>query len=49
MEGVRNGYYHVVARHSGTCLDVVSGSTADAAVVKQYSCNSGANQQWATW
>ncbi|XWL04551.1 RICIN domain-containing protein [Sorangium sp. So ce307] len=42
-------FNRVVARHSGKCLDVVSSSTADGAVVKQYSCNSGANQQWETW
>ncbi|WP_437284567.1 RICIN domain-containing protein [Sorangium sp. So ce406] len=46
---MRDGYHRVVARHSGKCLDVVSSSTADGAVVKLYSCSSDTNQQRETW
>ncbi|GAA1681101.1 hypothetical protein GCM10009830_30290 [Glycomyces endophyticus] len=36
----------LVARHSGRCADVISGSTADGAPIGQYDCNNGANQLW---
>jgi hypothetical protein len=36
----------IVNQGSGKCVDVVSGSTADAAEIIQYTCGSGANQQW---
>jgi hypothetical protein len=35
-----------VARHSGRCLDVTSGGTADGVRLIQYACGTGANQQW---
>ncbi|MFY1638218.1 RICIN domain-containing protein [Solwaraspora sp. WMMB335] len=41
-----SGYWHIVSRHSGKCLDVVSASTADGVILKQYPCNGGTNQQW---
>lgn len=31
---------------NGQCLDVTGGSTASGALVEQYSCNGGANQEW---
>jgi hypothetical protein len=34
------------ARHSGKCLDVSGASTSSGAAVLQYTCHSGANQQW---
>ncbi|HVQ89969.1 MAG TPA: RICIN domain-containing protein [Mycobacteriales bacterium] len=36
----------LVARHSGKCLDVTSGSAGNGTAVKQFSCNGGANQRW---
>lgn len=40
-------YYRVTARHSGKVIDVINGSTANNAEVKQWTWNGGANQQWA--
>jgi hypothetical protein len=34
-----NGYYHLVNRNSGKCLDVPAASTADSVQLVQYSCN----------
>ena len=39
-------YYSIVAKHSGKCMDVEGASTAAGALVKQYTCNGGTNQQW---
>jgi hypothetical protein len=39
-------YYAIIADHSGKCLDVVDGSTADQANVQQYNPHYGANQSW---
>ncbi|MGW0820113.1 RICIN domain-containing protein [Streptomyces sp. NPDC002845] len=39
-------YYNLLARHSSKCVDVSGNSADDSAVVLQYSCNSGLNQQW---
>jgi hypothetical protein len=36
----------IVARHSGKCLDVNGYSSADGALINQWSCTGGANQQW---
>jgi hypothetical protein len=36
----------LVARHSGKCLDVTSGSGGNGTAVKQFTCNGGANQRW---
>ncbi|KAI9333927.1 glycosyl hydrolase [Zopfochytrium polystomum] len=41
------GYYAVVHAASGLCLDVAGVSTADGANVDVWTCNAGANQQWA--
>jgi GH43 family beta-xylosidase len=38
--------YTVVNRHSGRCLEVTGGATADGANVAQWTCNGGAHQRW---
>ena len=43
---VSSGYYLLVARHSGKCLDVNGASLADLASVIQWDCHEGDNQQW---
>ncbi|MGW3891440.1 RICIN domain-containing protein, partial [Micromonospora chokoriensis] len=44
---VTNGsYFQLRARHSNKCVDVPAAATADGVVLKQYSCNTGTNQQW---
>ena len=43
-----NGYYYLIAEHSGKALDVRGGSSADGTVVQQYALNtSAAAQKWA--
>lgn len=39
-------YFHLVARHSGRCLEVVDSGTGDGADITQNTCGSGTNQQW---
>ncbi|MEE3918431.1 RICIN domain-containing protein [Micromonospora sp. BRA006-A] len=39
-------YHRVTARHSGRVLDVINGSTANNAEVKQWGWNGGGNQRW---
>ena len=39
-------HVQLVARHSGKCLDVRSGSTADGAAIIQWTCTGATNQQW---
>jgi Ricin-type beta-trefoil lectin domain/Glycosyl hydrolases family 43 len=47
VTGATSGpYVALVARHSGKCADVVNASTSSGAEVVQYTCGSGANQQW---
>lgn len=47
VTGVGGGpYYNLVARHSGRCVDVSDNSAADGAVVLQWDCGTGLNQQW---
>jgi pectate lyase len=41
-----NGYYKLVNRFTGKVLDVAARSTANGALVQQWSDNGGANQQW---
>jgi hypothetical protein len=42
------GYrYHVIAKHSGQCLDVQSGGTGDGTPIGQNHCHGGLNQRWA--
>lgn len=38
----------VVANNSGKCLDVNGYSSADGALIDQWSCTGGGNQQWTT-
>jgi len=38
--------YHIVARHSGKCLDVASAAAVNGARVVQWDCNEGDNQKW---
>ncbi|WP_410642940.1 RICIN domain-containing protein [Amycolatopsis sp. lyj-346] len=44
--GSGSAYESLVARHSGKCADIPSSAKDDGTAVKQYSCNSGWNQQW---
>ncbi|WP_433730376.1 RICIN domain-containing protein [Actinoplanes sp. CA-051413] len=46
VAGPAGSWSTVVARHSGKCVDVVGGSTADLAEAIQYTCGTGLNQQW---
>ena len=41
-----SGYFNIVNRNSGKCLDVNGASTADGANIIQWTCNGGNNQQW---
>jgi hypothetical protein len=41
-----NGYYHLVNRNSGKCLDVPAASTADSVQLVQYACNGTAAQSY---
>ena len=41
-----DGFYTLMPKNSGKCLDVISASKADGAGVQQYSCWGGANQEW---
>ena len=40
------GYYEIVNRASGKCLDVQGQSLANGALVQQWGCWGGANQLW---
>ncbi|MDL5206301.1 RICIN domain-containing protein [Streptomyces sp. ALI-76-A] len=40
------GYYRLVARHSGKCLDVKDGSTTNGAHLIQWPCGAGTDQQF---
>ncbi|HEY9372524.1 RICIN domain-containing protein [Streptomyces sp.] len=40
-------YWELVNYGSGKCLEVADWSTANGAVVRQWDCTRGANQQWA--
>ncbi|MET0492956.1 MAG: ThuA domain-containing protein [Actinoplanes sp.] len=41
-----DGYYHLVNRNSGKCLDVPAASTADGVQLVQYACNGTAAQSF---
>jgi hypothetical protein len=43
---VGGGYYNVINRGSGKCLDVNAVSTADGANIQQWTCTGGGNQHW---
>jgi alpha-L-fucosidase len=40
------GYYRIINRNSGKCIDVTGSSTADGAQIVQWTYNGGNNQQW---
>jgi len=44
--GVLATYYQLIARHSGKCLHVVGGSTANGADIVQYTCLGVGHQRW---
>ena len=44
--GQADGYYKLVARHSGKCVDVSGHATGDGAAIQQWSCNGGDNQRF---
>ncbi|MEV1015135.1 RICIN domain-containing protein [Micromonospora sp. NPDC049801] len=41
-----SGYWRIVSKNSGKCLDIVGASTADNADLIQYTCGTGTNQQF---
>jgi hypothetical protein len=41
-----SGYYQLVSRNGGKCLDITHASTANAARPVRYACGSGTSQQW---
>jgi hypothetical protein len=41
-----DGYFRIVSRDNGKCLDVASGSTADGTRVLLYTCGTGDNQEF---
>ncbi|WP_017236996.1 RICIN domain-containing protein [Streptomyces sp. SS] len=43
---VGSGYYQIIAKHSGQCLDVAGYSYAHGAPIAQATCGGGHNQQW---
>ena len=46
IPAARSGYYTVVNVNSNKCLDVTDRSTANGAIIQQYTCNGGTNQEW---
>ena len=44
--GPGDGYFEIVSRNSGKCLDVFGASTEPVASVIQWVCTGGPNQQW---
>lgn len=42
-----DGYFNLIAEHSGKCLDVPVASTTPGVRLQQFACNSGTNQQFA--
>ena len=46
LRPVWGGWYRLVARVSGMCLDVARASKSDAANVYQWSCRNVWNQEW---
>ena len=41
-----NGFFRLVARHSGRCLDVPGQSTANGLQLQQWDCNGTVAQAW---
>ena len=46
FENLGNGYYKIIAEHSGKSLDVYNNENKSGANVQQYSWNNNENQQW---
>ena len=46
MHDLGTGYYSIIARHSGKCLTVPDGSTADSVQLQQSTCTGATYQQW---
>lgn len=46
MASALPSYYRITARHSGKVMEIISGSTANNAEVKQWTWNGGSNQKW---
>jgi hypothetical protein len=42
-----SGHVSIVNRNTGRCVEVNAFDTSDGAIVQQWSCNGGTNQQWA--
>ncbi|MCA2211400.1 RICIN domain-containing protein [Jidongwangia harbinensis] len=45
LSPVRDGYYEIVNRYTGLCIDILHGGDGSHAV--QYGCHRGGNQLWA--
>jgi hypothetical protein len=41
-----DGYFQIIAQHSGRCLDVSGSSTANSARIVQATCGGSTSQQW---
>ena len=46
LEPIAQLPYHLVAKHSGKCMDVTSGSAANGAKVQLWDCNGTGAQKW---
>ncbi|HEX7315767.1 MAG TPA: RICIN domain-containing protein [Pyrinomonadaceae bacterium] len=42
----QSGYFEIVSRHTGKCLDVAGVSSSNGAATHQWDCVGGTNQQW---
>lgn len=46
LESTGDGYYKLVAAHSGKCLDLMSGMPFPGAPIQQWTCIGGSNQRF---
>lgn len=46
LRPVEPGYYHIVNKRSGKCLDVNGASQENAAKIIQHAIHGGDNQKW---
>jgi len=46
LDAAPGNYWRLMSALSGKCLDVQAISNDDGAVIQQFSCNGGANQDW---
>jgi hypothetical protein len=44
---IAQNWGELINRQSGLCLDIANNNTSDGAAMDQWTCNGGANQQWA--